>query len=238
MTIYLCVTQILQHNYLLFAIFSFFVDLQDESVIASPTACSPEATPTAEYAGNSIISTTETIFYKQVFLVGTFADRTHRVMFRPPRPNCNVYTKDVWNSLCALQSYDTSTDPSTVNNAALRLAQCAYMLYKHDATGELPLAVLDALKDLDLSAEPKRVSYKPPHPMDSVEYAKTFDLGKLKHYTFAVTRMPLLVQIVFFNRPLSHDAHESAEIWRGNAYINCAISPQLISVLTHTHTQH
>lgn len=129
--------------------------------------------------------------------------------------SCTVYTKDVWNSLCALQSYDASTDPSTVNNAALRLAQCAYMLHKHDATGELPPAVLDALDVLDLSTEPKRGSYKPPHPMDSIEFAKTFDLGKFTTHVIYPRGSFLMLLFVFLIRSHSQYAHQFTNNWRG-----------------------
>ncbi len=136
------------------------------------------------------------------------------MIFRRPRDNCNTYAQDIWSYLCELQNHDASTDPSVVIDMAYHVTRCAFMLHKHEATGHLPPDVMSALDAaLDLSVEPKPGSYHPPHPIDSIEFAKIFDLGMSKQpiYTFAATQIYLLVNIVCLNRPLRQGAHQSPE---------------------------
>lgn len=109
---------------------------------------------------------------------GYFPPVAASTLFLNPRNHSNYYIKELWNSLRALQSFDASTDPSSANEAMFCVVRCAFMLNKHDATGELPLDIWRILQNnISYSAEPKRDSFTPPHPRDMIDFAKLFDLG-------------------------------------------------------------
>lgn len=103
----------------------------------------------------------------------------------------NQYAHDFRNCVRILQSVDTNSDLDRTHRVVDELLLCGYMLVKHEFTSDLHWPAFQALTDIcDATTDPRTPNFLLPNPMDIIELANMFELGKdiniVMHYVFMI----------------------------------------------------